>query len=525
MTALYWGESARTGFKRGLDHVEGLKRECEKAPLWRHAQRFHEGEKEETWYQMKVVRSHKSPLTRQVDEGVEIAMCDAKIVMNSKGEWNGSRLPRMVIERGEQIELDKDDINIRMMNWEVKSGQEGSKSKQQKRKTEAETVNGLSDSESDKTEPRTKRIRIAATAVRNEEEKVDTKVQKVTKCKITSYFSSQERKTEVQDVQSEVVGAVDAEEEEGEPDDVQEGLEVLQGRIGTPDSLTEGVREVEGTHERISYFVKHPVDCQEVQEKEETKLDPEQTEKQDQMTKHEAEENEKELLQPQLEDQVTGKEGRLIRLILDDETEFVDKKDVLTCSKRKRITEKNYTSREEITEEEITEERKTNSKESEVRKKELEKLEQEKEEIEDRDRKEEKKRKKKVKEELDRENEEEKKRIKKNIQDEIDRWNNWAGGGAARQRKQASLTECTPNNQSHKKNKTKKKEEELRNTEGRRIEKRKKKNQGSLPQEKKPQIQLNVKEMMKKFEEKKEPVEKVKSRVRKMVEEWNEKDE
>ena len=95
--------------------------------------------------------------------------------------------------------------------------------------------------------------------------------------------------------------------------------------------------------------MKNPVDCQKLQEKEETKLDPEQTEKQDQITKLGAWEKEKELLQPQLEDQVTGKEGRLIRLILDDETEFVDKKDVLTCSKRKRITEKNYTSREEIT--------------------------------------------------------------------------------------------------------------------------------------------------------------------------------
>ena len=69
VTALYWGESSRTGFKRGLEHVEGLRKEWEKAPLWRHALRFHEGEKEETWYQMKVVRSHRSPLTRQVDEG------------------------------------------------------------------------------------------------------------------------------------------------------------------------------------------------------------------------------------------------------------------------------------------------------------------------------------------------------------------------------------------------------------------------------------------------------------------------
>ena len=58
------------------------------------------------------------------------------------------------------------------------------------------------------------------------------------------------------------------------------------------------------------------------------------------------------------------------------------------------------------------------------------------------------------------------------------------------------------------------------------IEKRRKKNQGTLPPEKKPQVQLSVKEMMKKFEntKKEEPVEKEESKVKKMVVEWNEKD-
>ena len=67
---------------------------------------------------MKVIKSHRTPLMRQVAEGVEIATCQAEVVMNSKGEWNGSRLPRMVIERGEKIDLDEGDVNIRMMNWE-----------------------------------------------------------------------------------------------------------------------------------------------------------------------------------------------------------------------------------------------------------------------------------------------------------------------------------------------------------------------------------------------------------------------
>ena len=67
---------------------------------------------------MKVERSHKTPLVRQISEGVEIANCKAEIIMNSKGEWNGSRLLKMVIERGEDIEFDEGDIHSRMMNWE-----------------------------------------------------------------------------------------------------------------------------------------------------------------------------------------------------------------------------------------------------------------------------------------------------------------------------------------------------------------------------------------------------------------------
>ena len=116
--AVYWGETSKTGYKRGTEHVDGLKREVEKAPLWRHSRVFHNGVKRIEWYRMKVEKVHRTPLVRQISEGVEISRCDADIVMNSKGEWNGSRLPRMVIERGDKVELDSDDINVRMMNWE-----------------------------------------------------------------------------------------------------------------------------------------------------------------------------------------------------------------------------------------------------------------------------------------------------------------------------------------------------------------------------------------------------------------------
>ena len=43
--------------------------ENENAPLWRHAVVFHKGEKEPSWYRMRIVKAHRSPLERQIEEG------------------------------------------------------------------------------------------------------------------------------------------------------------------------------------------------------------------------------------------------------------------------------------------------------------------------------------------------------------------------------------------------------------------------------------------------------------------------
>ena len=62
---------------------------------------------------MKVLRSHRAPLSRQIQEGVEIENSTAKIVMNSKGEWNGSRIPRVVVEVGEKLHEEENNDNKR----------------------------------------------------------------------------------------------------------------------------------------------------------------------------------------------------------------------------------------------------------------------------------------------------------------------------------------------------------------------------------------------------------------------------
>ena len=110
MKSEYTGESSRTSYLRGREHMEGLRNEKEDNALWKHCMTEHGGEKVK--FGMKVLRSHRSPLTRQIQESIEIEHSKADIVMNSKGEWNGSRIPRIVIEVGDKIQEEEEEQAI-----------------------------------------------------------------------------------------------------------------------------------------------------------------------------------------------------------------------------------------------------------------------------------------------------------------------------------------------------------------------------------------------------------------------------
>ena len=137
--AEYTGESSRTPYLRGREHLEGLARKCEKNPLWKHCAQFHEGRKAK--FRMKVLRSHRAPLSRQIQEGVEIENSTAKIIMNSKGEWNGSRIPRVVIEVGEKLHEEENDDNKRESSKnEGRLYKKGRGEERKKRKGETEEL-------------------------------------------------------------------------------------------------------------------------------------------------------------------------------------------------------------------------------------------------------------------------------------------------------------------------------------------------------------------------------------------------
>ena len=104
--AEYWGETARTAFERGEEHLVGMESRQEKNSLWKHSYLHHQGELVREDLQMNIIEKHKSPLNRQIHEGVELELNRADIVLNSKSEWNHSKIPRITIEVGEEIEED-----------------------------------------------------------------------------------------------------------------------------------------------------------------------------------------------------------------------------------------------------------------------------------------------------------------------------------------------------------------------------------------------------------------------------------
>ena len=98
VTAQYCGESARTAYLRGKEHKQGQEKMRSDNPLHKHDMIFHEGVAGQ--YTMKVLRKHKKPLARQIQEATTIDNTTAQIVMNSKGEYLGARVPRITVEMG-----------------------------------------------------------------------------------------------------------------------------------------------------------------------------------------------------------------------------------------------------------------------------------------------------------------------------------------------------------------------------------------------------------------------------------------
>ena len=105
VTAEYVGQSARTGQRRGCEHLEDLRGKKNGKPLWDHSLESHGGDTKESDYKMKVLKRYRTPLERQIGEALEIERrgWSADILMNKKDEYNSIRMPRLRLESVEEV--------------------------------------------------------------------------------------------------------------------------------------------------------------------------------------------------------------------------------------------------------------------------------------------------------------------------------------------------------------------------------------------------------------------------------------
>ena len=104
------GETARTTFERGGEHLNDLLSEVDGQPLWEHVKEDHERKYEKHWFKMKMTKKHHTALQRQIREALDIEGSGADIILNKKCEWNGSKIPRLRVEVGDTLEDEKKEI-------------------------------------------------------------------------------------------------------------------------------------------------------------------------------------------------------------------------------------------------------------------------------------------------------------------------------------------------------------------------------------------------------------------------------
>ena len=98
--SVYVGESSRSVYERAGEHWNAYKNRKPDSHIWKHHLVHHEGvgEPEMTF---KVVGCFRSALSRQIFEAVRIRRRGAN-VLNSKGEYNRSKIHRLTIDKGEE---------------------------------------------------------------------------------------------------------------------------------------------------------------------------------------------------------------------------------------------------------------------------------------------------------------------------------------------------------------------------------------------------------------------------------------
>ena len=96
--AIYIGESARTSYDRGVDHLRSVERRDQDHPMVSHYREVHP-EVDQVWMEMKVVSHQEKNLYRQSLEGHLISTFKGDHLLNGRGDCGQNMPPTLEVER------------------------------------------------------------------------------------------------------------------------------------------------------------------------------------------------------------------------------------------------------------------------------------------------------------------------------------------------------------------------------------------------------------------------------------------
>ena len=94
--SIYLGETSRSAYERGGDHIDDYRRKKEDSHILKHQMTEHSHSAPN--YQFRILARFQSALMRQVTEAVLIRRQEEGTVLNSKGVFNRCSLPRLTVE-------------------------------------------------------------------------------------------------------------------------------------------------------------------------------------------------------------------------------------------------------------------------------------------------------------------------------------------------------------------------------------------------------------------------------------------
>ena len=92
----YTGQTSTNGYTRGRKHEEDYKAKRDESALWKHCVNVHNNELQ-TFRMTIVDKCRNDPTKRQILESIRMHKVPVEQVMNSRSEWNSTKLPRISI--------------------------------------------------------------------------------------------------------------------------------------------------------------------------------------------------------------------------------------------------------------------------------------------------------------------------------------------------------------------------------------------------------------------------------------------